>query len=257
MSEAAAPPLPVPPANRLAGRRILITGAGSGIGRVTAELFAAEGATLALLDRNFATVSATAASTGGEAIEADVTNDEAVRRAVAAAGAAMGGIDGVVNSAGIVSFAPFEETDARTWRQVMDINLTGPYLVCHAALPWLRRAAQATIVNLSSGSALLPRPTGSAYAASKGGLSMFTKSLAMELAPRIRANAVCPGAVETPMVLEVGHSAAVLETLRNSYALKRIATPLEVARAILFLTGPESSFITGVDLAVDGGRAFH
>jgi len=246
---------PIAPAARLAGRRILITGAGSGIGRRTAALFAAEGARLALLDRNEAGLAETAAGLDAGCFAADVTDEDAVNSAVAAGAAFLGGLDGVVNAAGITEIGTLEQTDFATWRRVMAVNLDGTFLVCRAALPHLRAAEFATIVNIASGQALLPGPSLSAYAASKGGVLTLSRALAAELAPRIRVNAICPGIVDTPMVSGNAVRAAAPDLSR--YALKRMASALEIAQALLFLTGRESAFVTGAALAVDGGRTFH
>ena len=133
---------------------------------------------------------------------------------------------------------------------MLEVNLTGTYIVVRCALPWLARAPFATIVNIASGQSLLPTPNLTAYAASKGGVVNLTRALAAELAPAIRVNSVCPGLVDTPMT-------AGLERDVSRYALERMADPLEIAQAILFLTGTESSFVTGAALAIDGGRTFH
>ncbi|WP_213771871.1 SDR family oxidoreductase [Bradyrhizobium sp. dw_78] len=239
------------PSGRLKGRRILITGAGSGIARRTAELFAEEGAALALLDRDAAAVQATGDKTGGHAVVADVTEEASVNAAVATAAEAMGGIDGVVNAAGISAPGKLDEVDVATWQRVIAVNLVGPYLVVRAALPWLRKADYATIANVASGQGLLPNgPSASAYHASKGGLINLTRSMASELAPKIRVNSVCPGMVETAMTR--GRTGT-----GGQYALKRIGTTLEVAQALLFVSSKESAFITGVAIPVDGGRTFH
>lgn len=241
------------PGRRLTGRHILITGAASGIGRAVAELFAAEGARTALLDCDADRLAAVAAATGGRAVVADVAAEASVRGAVAAAAKAMGGIDGIVNSAGVAIASPLGETDTASWRRALDVNLTGPFLICREALDYLRLAPAATIVNIASGQALLPAAGAGPYAASKGGLVAFTKVLAAELAPKIRANAICPGMVDTPMVAAAKNRGLSLDP----YALKRMADPAELAAAILFLTSAESSFVTGVTLAVDGGRTYH
>jgi len=246
--------------HRLAGRRIVITGAAVGIGRATAELFAAEGARIALFDRDAKALAAAAKATGGAPFAVDVSDEKAVRLAVAAAAKAMGGIDGVVNAAGITNMLAFADIDVATWRQVMEVNVTGTYLVCHAALPWLQKAKAATIVNIASGQALRPGAGGAAYGASKAAVMMFTKAIALELAPAIRANVVCPGATDTPMSRSamLGQSKAkVAAFLEKNYAMKRFAVPAEIAAGILFLTSAESSFVTGVALPVDGGRSFH
>jgi NAD(P)-dependent dehydrogenase (short-subunit alcohol dehydrogenase family) len=237
--------------SRLQQRQILITGAASGIGRRTALLFAAEGAKLTLLDRSVASLSEVAQETGGLAVEADVTDEGSVAHAVERGAAAMGGIDGIVNAAGIVFRGSVLEVGIAEWRRVIDVNLTGTYIVVRCCLPWLAKATGATIVNIASGQGLLPNtPAMTAYAASKGGVVNLTRALAAELAPAIRVNSVCPGMVDTPMTADGPRDV-------TPYALKRIADPMEVANAILFLTGSESSFVTGAALAIDGGRTFH
>jgi NAD(P)-dependent dehydrogenase (short-subunit alcohol dehydrogenase family) len=237
---------------RLQGRRILITGAASGIGRRTAELFAAEGAAITVLDCDRKRLAEVARETGGLAVEADVTQEAQVARAVEeAAGAMGGGIDGVVNAAGIVISGSVLDLAVADWKLVLDVNLTGTYIVVRCCLPWLKRAPFATIVNIASGQGLLPNtPNMTAYAASKGGVVNLTRALAAELAPSIRVNSVCPGMVDTPMT-------AGLQRDLDRYALRRIAEPLEIAQAILFLTSTEASFVTGAALAIDGGRTFH
>jgi NAD(P)-dependent dehydrogenase (short-subunit alcohol dehydrogenase family) len=236
---------------RLQGRRILITGAASGIGQRTAELFAAEGAALTLLDCDRRRLVSVARETGGTAIEADVTQEPSVTHAVEQGASAMGGIDGVVNAAGIVIHGSVLDVGLADWKLVLDVNLTGTYIVVRCCLPWLAKAPFATIVNIASGQGLLPNNPGmTAYAASKGGVVNLTRALAAELAPSIRVNSVCPGMVDTPMT-------AGLERDLDRYSLGRIAEPLEIAQAILFLTSTESSFVTGAALAIDGGRTFH
>ena len=236
---------------RLEGRRILITGAASGIGQRTAVLFAAEGAALTLLDCDRKRLASVARETGGIAVEADVTQEASVARAVEQGAGAMGGIDGVVNAAGIVIYGSVLDVGVADWKLVLDVNLTGTYIVIRCCLPWLAKAPFATIVNIASGQGLLPNtPNMTAYAASKGGVVNLTRALAAELAPTIRVNSICPGMVDTPMT-------AGLPREVNRYAMRRIAQPLEIAQAVLFLTAPESSFVTGAALAVDGGRTFH
>jgi len=239
------------PSARLAWRRILITGAASGIGRTTAQLFVAEGAALTLLDRNADALAGIGRETRAEVFSADVTDEASVARAVEQGASAMGGIDGVVNAAGVMLRGSVQEVGVAEWRRVLDINLTGTYIVVRCCLPWLRQAPHSTIVNLGSGQSLLPNsPDRSAYSASKGGVLNLTRALAAELAPAIRANTVCPGLVDTPMAEGVQGNV-------GNYALKRLAQPIEIARAILFLTSTESSYVTGATLAVDGGRSFH
>ncbi|MFC9454503.1 SDR family NAD(P)-dependent oxidoreductase [Streptomyces sp. NPDC056983] len=244
------PPAPVQ-SRRLEGRRILITGAASGIGRATARLFAAEGAALTLLDRDPAGLAETGRVTAATCFEADVTDETAVEYAVAEGALAMGGLDGLVNVAGVHISAPVKDVSTSEFRRVVEVNLTAAYTVVRTCLSHLLQAESSTIVNVSSGQGLLSNaPNVTAYAASKGGVVSLTRALASELAPAIRVNSVCPGLVETPLGANSGGSAA-------NYALQRIADPLEIAHAILFATGPESSYMTGAAMAVDGGRTFH
>lgn len=240
-----------PRGERLIGRRIIITGAASGIGKSTAQLFAREGATVGLLDRDKEKLHEAAEEIGGAAFPVDITDDEAVARAVAEAAAALSGIDGVVNAAGIMFRGHAVDVPAQDWRRVIDINLTGTYNVVRSCIPWLLQEKSPTVVTIASAAGLLPNSPGyTAYAASKGGVIALTKALAAELAPAVRVNTVCPGMVDTAMA--DGHRGNV-----GNYALNRLADPIEIARAILFLSTPESSYITGSALATDGGRSFH
>lgn len=249
------------PDNRpgLTDRRILVTGAGSGIGQAIARLFATEGARLTLLDLKSEAVADLAEASGGVAIDVDVADEAAVQAAVARGAETMGGLDGVVNAAGIVATTSLADTTLEAWRRMMEVNMTGPFLVCRAALPWLLEAPGASIVNIASAQALRPVGASCSYAASKAGVLNFTRALAAELAPGIRANVVCPGIVDTPMVAAVrqaaGQTGAVLKA--SDYPLQRMAQPMEIAAAVRFLISDEASFITGATLAVDGGRSFH
>jgi NAD(P)-dependent dehydrogenase (short-subunit alcohol dehydrogenase family) len=236
---------------RFQGRCIVITGAASGIGKATALLFAAEGARVALLDRDATGLAETTQRTGGHSFQADVANEESVASAVEQAALALGGIDGLVNVAGIMRTGPMDTLSTAVWRQVLEVNFTGTFLVSQACLPWLRKAQGASIVNIASAAGLLPNAPGlTAYAASKGGVVNLTRAMAAELAPAIRVNCVCPGMVDTPM-------ADGLHANVGNYALKRLADPEEIARVILFLTSSDGSYVTGAALAADGGRSFH
>lgn len=238
-------------ARRLEGRRIVITGAGSGIGKATALRFAGEGARLALLDLDPGRLEETAERTGGHGFQADVSKEASIAEAVDRAANALGGIDGLVNVAGIMRIGPMGEVPTDVWRQVLDVNLTGTYLVSRCCLPWMQNEAGASIVNIASAAGLLPNAPGlTAYAASKAGVVNLTRAMAAELAPKIRVNCVCPGMVDTPMA--DGFRANV-----GNYALKRIADPDEIASVILFLIGADGSYMTGATLAADGGRSFH
>ncbi|QAY95497.1 3-oxoacyl-ACP reductase [Methylovirgula ligni] len=242
---------------RLAGRKLLITGGGSGIGAATCHLFAAEGARVAVLDQNGDAANTIAEEVNGIPITVDVRDEANVTSGVQAAAKALQGLDGVVNVAGISIAKPFEDTDPALWALALSVNLTGPYLVCRAALPFLLESGNATIVNIATGAALQPLPNRSAYAASKGGLIAFSKVLAVELAPKVRVNVVCPGGVDTPFVRNEFKTEEAITRITSRYALRRLAKAEEIAAAILFLTSDESSYVTGSTLSVDGGRTFH
>jgi NAD(P)-dependent dehydrogenase (short-subunit alcohol dehydrogenase family) len=241
---------------RLAGRKLMVTGAASGIGLATSRLFIAEGAQLAVLDRDAGALARELDQPQVSRIACDLIDGDRAAGAVHQAAAALGGLDGIVNCAGVALNAPLGETGPDVWRRIMAINLDAPYRICREALPYLQAARAATIVNVASGQALLPNaPGGTAYAASKAGLVAFTKAIAAELAPAIRANILCPGLVNTPMVrdlLREGDGKFV-----EQYAMRRPAEPAEMAKVLLFLTSDESSYVTGATLAADGGRTFH
>ncbi|HEX2887568.1 SDR family NAD(P)-dependent oxidoreductase [Vineibacter terrae] len=241
----------------LAGRRVLVTGAASGIGRATADLFIARGARVALLDRDPAVAAVPGATVG---LAVDVADEAAVAHAVNAAAAALDGLDGVVNSAGIDLVKSITDMTPAEWNRLLGVNLNGPFHVCRAAAPFLRAAPEATVVNVASGAGLVPLRHRTAYCASKAGLVMFTKSLAMELAP-VRVNAFCPGIIDTPLFrLSFENEPdpdAELRRILDRYLIKRAATPEEAAHVVLFLSSRASSIMTGVALAGDAGRTFH
>jgi NAD(P)-dependent dehydrogenase (short-subunit alcohol dehydrogenase family) len=249
-----------PPADRNArfkGRRIYLTGAASGIGLATARLLNEGGAALALADINAQGLESTAAETGGRPFVVDLRDGAAIDASVAAAAAALGGLDGVINCAGVSHGASLDQLEPADWDRLIAVNLTAPYRVCRAALPWLTGQAQASIVNVASGAAI--RPTGrgaSAYVASKGGLISLTKALAIELAPHIRVNVVCPGLTDTPMMAPMLRGPASVDPTTWN-AVKRLAYPSEIAQAIAFLCSGEASYVTGIVFAADGGRTFH
>ncbi len=244
--------------------RFLVTGGASGIGLAVARLAHARGAGVALLDRDVEAARRAQESLGARAvaIACDVADPDSVAVAVNEAADFLGGLAAVVNAAGIDLQASLPEIEDADWSRVLGVNLTGPMLVCRAALPHLRRGGGGTIVNVASAAGLAPLAHRSAYCATKAGVIMFGKSLAMELAAdAIRVNSVCPGAVDTPLFRgSYEHGAdpeAELARIRARYALNRIARPEELAEAILFLSSPASSFVTGIAMAVDGGRSYH
>jgi 3-oxoacyl-[acyl-carrier protein] reductase len=239
--------------DRLKGRRILITGAASGMGRGIAELFSAEGAALALLDRNAAGVGEVATRLGAHSYACDVAQKAAVQHAVSKAIDALGGLDGIVNAAGILVMKPFEQLESEILERMLSVNLVGPFNLIQSALPALHQAERATVVNIASVSAFMPMPGSSGYSASKAGLIMLTKGMALELGPRIRCNTVCPGVIQTEMTRYIWENPEHSQRAADRTALKRLGTTEDVARAALYLSSEESAFTTGTEITVDGG----
>lgn len=250
---------------RLHGKVALITGGGSGIGRAAALLFAREGAKVVLVDsavEGLEAVKADIEAEGGTALAhaADISSEQAWEVLVAAAVATFGRLDGLVNYAAVLSRPGVEETTKESWERTLTVNLTGAWLGLRAAIPALRASGGGSIVNIGSVDALVGRGGGAAYQASKGGLRMLGKSAATQYAPEgIRVNTVHPGPMEARMVEVVGPKAdsagtAALEAkLIAQIPMARLGRPIDIAYAVRYLLSDESSFITGVDLAVDGG----
>ncbi|PXA82846.1 3-oxoacyl-ACP reductase [Nostoc sp. 3335mG] len=242
---------------RLDGRKILVTGAASGMGRAIARRFAQEGAGLALLDRNADGVAAVAGEVGAQGYGCDVSDRAQVADVVGRAGDALGGLDGIVNAAGILDITTFADLKPESFDRMVAVNLTGPYNVIHAALPRLQAAEKATIVNIASVSGLMPMDGTSGYSASKAGLIMLTRCLGLDLGPKIRTNAICPGVIKTEMTRYIWdgnpeHSARAADRT----ALKRLGEVEDVAGAALFFSTEDSGFTTGAWLPVDGGFAW-
>jgi NAD(P)-dependent dehydrogenase (short-subunit alcohol dehydrogenase family) len=240
----------------LAGRVALVTGASSGIGAAAARALAAAGAAVALLARRREPLESLAGELGEDValpLVADVADSRQVDKAVAATVARFGRLDAVVNSAGVSIPATLADTDDATWRAVIDANLSGSFFVARAAAPHMGDGG--SIVNVGSELSQIGMEMYVAYCAAKAGVIGLTRALAVELAPRIRVNAVCPGPVDTPMLSaefeQFGAEAALAETL-DRVPLGRLARAEEVAAAILYLTA-DATYATGTSLALDGG----
>jgi NAD(P)-dependent dehydrogenase (short-subunit alcohol dehydrogenase family) len=242
---------------RMRGKTAVVTGAGSGLGRATAIRLAAEGAHVACVDRAGDHAEATAktiAGAGGEAfaLQADVSDEAACARMVEATLARFGALTTLVNSAGVTS-ASGPEPPAEEWRRVVDVNLAGTWLPSRAARAALAASGHGTITSLASIYGVVGGSMSPAYAASKGGVANLTRQLAMQWAPAIRVNCVCPGHVETPLTVSVMADPAWRARMISRYPLGRFGHVDDVAAAILYLASDEASFVTGVALPVDGG----
>ena len=238
-------------------RRCLVTGAGAGIGRSIALRLASAGGTVACVDVDefaAAEVAAEITNAGGEALPlaADVSDPDAIDRVFAATAESLGGLDVLVNNAGITILKSFEESSLEEWDRTMGVNLRSMFLACKRALPLLRASEAGAIVNLASMAAFRFTVPHVPYAASKGGVVAFTRDLAVELAPdRIRVNAVAPGPIATQILGRMSEEQIAAAGLR--FLLGRIGQPDDVAEAVAFLASQRAAYITGVTLPVTGG----
>jgi NAD(P)-dependent dehydrogenase (short-subunit alcohol dehydrogenase family) len=251
-----------PVTDRLAGKVALITGAGSGIGRVAAGLFASEGASVVVADvaaEAAVDTAATITAAGGRAtaVTVDVADETEVTAMVRTAVDTFGGLHVLFNNAGIFpgDDGGVLDTPPSTWDRVMAVNLKGVWLGCRAAVPAMMDSGGGSIVNVASFVALMGAATAQvAYTASKGGVLAFTRELAVEYARSgIRANSLCPGPIDTPLLAELLADPDRRQRRMVHVPMGRLGRPEEIARAALFLASDDSSFMTGSALVVDGG----
>ena len=248
-------------AEGLLGKRALITGGGSGIGRATARRLAAEGAAVAIADINPEGANALrdelrGAGHDAHAFLADAGDEQAVDGLIGDIERELGGLDILVNAAGQPS-AYNEGTPLHVWRRGLDQTLTSVMIVSHAATPLLMRDGGGAIVNISSIAAFGGSPDIAWYGVAKAGVLSFTRSLAIQLGPQgVRVNAVCPGLTETPRVAHLWDNPELRDSFIASTPLHKLAQPEDIAQAILFLASSETAgHITGIHLIVDGGAA--
>jgi NAD(P)-dependent dehydrogenase (short-subunit alcohol dehydrogenase family) len=250
---------------RLAGKRTLVTGASSGLGRAIARRFAGEGARVAITGRRADQLDEAAAevrAAGGEAliIRADHTSEDDNRRTIDDVVATFGGLDVLVNSAGVIGYDGITEAKPDEMRRLLDVNLVAVYDLTWRAVPHLLAGTGASILNISSVAGNRPYAGLLGYCVSKAAVEMFTQSIALELAPKgVRVNAICPGVVVSGLHRTAGLDdtayAAFLERAKASHPLGRPGEADEVGALAAFLVSDEAGWITGDLVAIDGGRA--
>jgi meso-butanediol dehydrogenase / (S,S)-butanediol dehydrogenase / diacetyl reductase len=248
---------------RLAGKAALITGGGTGIGRAIALAFAREGAKVAVAGRRPEKLQETLRALqeqGSEGIEVtcDVARARDAEHAVAETARAFGRLNVLVNNAGVLKVATIEGTSEEEWDRLMAINLKGPYLMCRAALPEFRKAGGGAIVNVGSILGLVAMKDRAAYCASKGGVTLLTKAMALDHAhENVRANCICPSIVETELVKGLFAGSEEGKALRKAriaqIPLGRMGRPEDSAELAVFLASEESSWLTGAAIPLDGG----
>jgi 2-hydroxycyclohexanecarboxyl-CoA dehydrogenase len=245
------------------GRTAMVTGGARGIGAAIAKGLAQDGLAVVIADMRGEEAEAMAAeiNAGGAnafAVELDVTDTEAVNRAVAAARERYGRIDVLVNNAGWDELMPFLDTDEPFWDRVLDINFKGALRLTHAALPAMIDQGWGRLINIGSDAGRVGSSLESVYSGAKGGIIAFTKTVAREVARSgVTANVVCPGPTDTPFLRETAAKAkdaeAVLSSMARAVPMKRLAQPEEVAAAVRFFADEHAGYITGQTLSVSGG----
>jgi NAD(P)-dependent dehydrogenase (short-subunit alcohol dehydrogenase family) len=245
---------------KLIGKTALVTGASRGIGLATAKALLDAGARVAINGRSRESVAIAIAGLGADerlaAAPGDISTVAGCEAVVDAALDALGGLDIVVNNAGVFGIAPMADSDESLWDSMLNVNVKGTYFVSRAALPALKETRGA-IVNVASEAGLIGAPGMTVYCASKGAVVNLTRAMSLELAPTVRVNCVCPGTIDTDMARAGfafdGSTIADLQKAAEFYPMKRIGTADEVAAAILYLASPDAGFVTGAALAIDGG----
>jgi 2-keto-3-deoxy-L-fuconate dehydrogenase len=241
----------------MTGRVAIVTGAGSGIGRQTAVLFAREGARVLAADIDLPAAEETARLAGGGmiAVAADVADERSVAALFAACDEQLGALSVLANIAGIGSTTPATDTPLEVWERVFSVNSRGTFLCCKAAIPRMIAAGGGSIVNMASIAGLVGLRNRAAYCASKGAVIALTRALAVDhVSDGVRVNCICPGTVDSPWVRRlIDEAGESLDALRARQPMGRLGTPEEVAAAVLYVASDAAAFMTGSALVLDGG----
>jgi dihydroanticapsin dehydrogenase len=244
---------------RFDGRRTLIVGGAGELGCASAEYLVERGGRIVVadLEPDSAPKSLRSILDPHQVIRVDVTDEESIKAGIASSVGILGGLDAVVNFAGILDIAPVIDCTSSQWDRIFDVNARGQFLVVKHALPTLQNGDSPAIVMISSAAAFRGGSGNTAYSASKGAVVSFGRALAAELAPRVRVNVVCPGFVDTrfndPNTRYIGGRERLDEFIERHVPLRRQGHPMDVAPYVALLTSPESGFVTGQAILIDGG----
>ncbi len=243
----------------LRGRTAIVTGGAKGIGAACVQIIAEHGANVAIFDLDMEAGSSLATTIGPNVLsyELDVSSSSKVSEAIKKVAEQLGTPTLLVNNAGISHYGTVLETTDQQWDRVLDVNLRSYFLCAREVIPHMLTAGKGVIVNVASVQSFMSQQRVAAYCASKAGIIGLSRAIAVDHAPAIRCNAVCPGTVDTPMLADaiagVPDQEAVLQECRDMYLMKRIAEPIEVAQLVAYLLSDFSSFITGQAIRIDGG----